>query len=65
MKTVIYTIFSVFKFMVGLSGSYLVISRFIKSKEQDRQRNAKILLFKVFGILVILGIIESILVSFF
>jgi hypothetical protein len=65
MKTTLFTIVTLLKFIIVIGGFYLIISGLIKSKENDKWKDAFILFLKMFGILLGLSILEFALTSLF
>jgi hypothetical protein len=65
MNTAIFTIFSVLIFITVIGGFYLIISGLIKSKENDKWKDAFMLFLKMFGILIGLNILQFIIASLF
>ena len=65
MKTAIFTIFSVLIFIIVIGGFYLIISGLIKSKADDKWKDAFILFLKMFGILIGLNILQFAVASLF
>jgi hypothetical protein len=65
MKTAIFTIFSVLIFITVIGGFYLIISGLIKSRENDKWKDAFILFLKMFGILIGLNVLQFAVASLF
>jgi uncharacterized membrane protein len=64
MKT-IFTIITFLQFIITIGGFYLIISGLVKSKENDKWKDAFILFLKMFGILLGLSILQFALASLF